>query len=296
MAEVSAFYIPEGREQNFLLKLFQVAVPASKREWREHHHLQVELVLFHEGNGRYRTRKKEYTIQPDDVFVFASNEVHCITEIGEGGMRLTNIHFEPQYLWENTKMLSSKNIALSFAHGESFENRLPRAHPVTTRIRCLLMDIEQEMAQRKEEYEWMVQLRIMEIFLLLTRELGYSDGIPKNQTQQRHLQAVSAAMEFINTHLDEPLTLQQIADVVQISPNYFSALFRSINHMPLWDYVTARRVELAIQLMNTGDSDSMLDTAMRSGFNNTANFNKAFRKYTGMTPTDYRKHGGGDLY
>ena len=43
-------------------------------------------------------------------------------------------------------------------------------------------------------------------------------------------------------------------------------------------------------------TESMLTVAMQSGFNNTANFNKTFRRYTGRTPSEYRRHGSAILY
>ena len=51
-----------------------------------------------------------------------------------------------------------------------------------------------------------------------------------------------------------------------------------------------------MQIFDSKSSDSILDIAFKCGFNNTANFNKMFRKYTGRTPSEYRKHGYTVLY
>ena len=51
-------------------------------------------MLIKSGGGIYRTKDKEYSIRKGDVFLFASNEIHCITAIDKGGLELMNIHFE----------------------------------------------------------------------------------------------------------------------------------------------------------------------------------------------------------
>ena len=67
-------------------------------------------------------------------------------------------------------------------------------------------------------------------------------------------------------------------------------LFRQVSDVTLWGYITDKRIGAAIQLLTDKHCNaSMLEIATRCGFNNTANFNKAFRKATGSTPSQYRK-------
>ena len=107
--------------------------------------------------------------------------------------------------------------------------------------------------------------------------------------------AIRRATDYISEHLTEPLTLAEIAAQAQMSPNYFSAVFRAVRAIPLWDYVSEQRVAEAMRRIDAG-TESMLTVAMQSGFNNTANFNKTFRRYTGRTPSEYRRHGSAILY
>ena len=58
--------------------------------------------------------------------------------------------------------------------------------------------------------------------------------------------------------------------------------------MSPWDYITVRRIDLARKLLSDSDRN-ILDIAMMCGFNNTANFNRAFKKVTGKTPKEIRK-------
>ena len=291
--EIRAWYIPENARR-FLLKLFNVRVPAGTRAFRSHQHIYFEIAYFRAGAGTYTTAHTAYPIRPGDVFVFASNEVHCITEITEP-LDLTNVHFVPEFLWSGSGAAVPGSELLCYAHNPEFSNRLHPGTAAADRIRTLLRDTAREMAARAPEHETMVRLRLSEIFVQLLRGCAYGDALPVNQTQRRHLDAVRRATDYISEHLTEPLTLAEIAAEAQMSPNYFSAVFRTVRAVPLWDYISERRVAEAMRQIDAG-TDSMLTVAMQSGFNNTANFNKAFRRYTGRTPSEYRRHGNAILY
>lgn len=288
--EVQADYIPAQKDSHFLFKLFNVQVPVQRRAFREHQHIYFEISLFKQGAGVYTTHDDAYPIQPGDVFVFASNEVHCITEI-TAPLALMNVHFEPRFLWSGSDSAAPFRGMLCFGHGASFRNRLPPEQAASARIRQLLLETEAEMAGRAPEYERMVRLKLSEIFIHLVRSLHYADGLTENATLSRHMSAVNRAMDYIGTHLAEPLTLAEIAAQAQMSPSYFSAVFRRIHSVPLWDYIAEKRVELAMRLLDSPQI-SITEAAMRAGFNNSANFNRTFLRCTGITPREYRRHDG----
>ena len=290
-------YLPEKARDSYLLHLFEVEPAPGARAFREHRHSWFELVVFKRGYGVYQTARTSYEILEGDVFVFSSNEIHSITEIsGEPQMRLMNLHFDPRYYLDAPyDGISQMNFAFLSGHGNQFENRLPRGNPATARIRQLLLNIEAEFRQKGPEYAWAIRSELSEIMLLLVRELSYGGPrLPEDGAQ--HLEAVRRAAGYIREHLTEELTLEDIARAAGLSPNYFSTLFRQVNGQTLWDYVTARRIERAMRLLEMDRGQTILDIATQCGFNNTANFNKMFKKHTGRTPSEYRRKGVSVLY
>jgi len=69
----------------------------------------------------------------------------------------------------------------------------------------------------------------------------------------------------------------------------YNYIFSRLNGVSPWDYLTAKRVEKAASLLRSERGLTMLEIATRCGFNNTANFNRAFKKYQNRTPSSYRK-------
>jgi AraC-like DNA-binding protein/ligand-binding sensor protein len=99
--------------------------------------------------------------------------------------------------------------------------------------------------------------------------------------------AVTNAKQFIQAHVEEPITLAQVVAHVRVSRFYFCKLFKRATGMTLTEYVTRVRLERAKTLL--------VDPALRIseivyavGFGSIPRFNSVFKRYVGMPPTDYR--------
>ena len=289
---VTEAYIPESKKSGFLLKLWNNKVAPFHRNVIEHRHLQFEIVLFKSGNGIYTTKSGTYDIKAGDIFVFPSNEQHCITDIlGDQDFKFMNIHFEPQYVISSKSGFSPENSNVCFSHNERFCNRLPRGNPHTEKIKSLLLEIEQEFEQKNAELELMVHNKIYEILVILVRSLDFGGEKEVTPEEYRKIKTVRKVMDYVNQNLSEELTLLQIANHSDLSPNYLSSMFKSTVGVSLWDYVNSRRTERACVLLKDRNDLTMLEIADLCGFNNSANFNKTFRRVMGMTPSDYRRLG-----
>ena len=286
-------FITENVKSGFMFKLWNNTVTPFHRNILEHRHLQFEIVLFKSGNGLYTTKSGSHDIKKGDIFVFACNEQHCITDIYDGEeFKFMNIHFEPRYVWgSHNNGLSNDAMNMCFSHANDFCNRLPRNNVYTERVRQLIYDIEAELEAKEPEYELMVHNKVYEILIILARHLGYGTGKSVTAEEYRHIRAVRTAIDHINRHLTEDLTLNELAKKADLSPNYFSHIFKKTAGVPLWDYITSKRIELAMTMLHDRNDMNMLDIAVECGFNNTANFNKMFRKVTGLTPSQFRRHG-----
>jgi len=288
--EVSEALIPSGNQNHFLLKLFHSHVQPGKRAYRQHHHTEFEIAVFKEGCGTYTVGSKLYDIRPGDVFLFSTHEIHCITEIADcKQMVLMNIHFEPRFIWSpGNDLFDAKYLKIFFDRNENFENRLDRNNPATQKIRSLMLQMEQEFHDKLSEYELMIKIQLMTILVTLIRNYDYvnetGSGFP---VTQQSLAKIEEAMLFIDQNVEKDLSLEEIAKAAGMSRTYFSTIFKKLNGISPWDYITAKRIEKSIERLKDGN-ETVLEIACACGFNNTANFNRAFRKITGKVPTDYR--------
>jgi AraC family transcriptional regulator len=94
--------------------------------------------------------------------------------------------------------------------------------------------------------------------------------------------------DFIEENLAENISLAALAQLVQLSPYHFCRAFKQSFGVPPHRYHTLRRIDRAKALLaNPGESVTSIGMAI--GFSETSSFTAAFRKTSGMTPTDYRR-------
>lgn len=96
-------------------------------------------------------------------------------------------------------------------------------------------------------------------------------------------------MEFIEEHLAEEIPLVTLADLVDLSVYHFARSFAQSFGAPPHRYHMARRMDRARTLLQRR-ALSVTQIGIRIGFRETSSFTRAFRKFTGITPTEYRRH------
>ncbi len=94
-------------------------------------------------------------------------------------------------------------------------------------------------------------------------------------------------INYINDHLNRDLHLAELANLGQMSPYYFSRLFKQSTESTPHNYVTKCRIEKAKQLLKRQDL-SIAYISQQVGFNDQSHFSKTFCKIVGVTPKKYR--------
>ncbi len=96
-----------------------------------------------------------------------------------------------------------------------------------------------------------------------------------------------AATDYIESHLDEDLSLETIASAPAMSPFRFARAFKKATGQSPRQYVIHRRIERAKALLRSGDQD-LAQIAQRVGFSTQSHFTDVFRRLCGTTPARYR--------
>ena len=98
---------------------------------------------------------------------------------------------------------------------------------------------------------------------------------------------IRKALRHMSDHYSEHLELQQVAEVVGLSPSYFSTLFRQTVGTSFRDHLNWIRVEESKHLLLNGN-DTLADIAVSVGFPDQSYYCKVFKKIVGITPGKYR--------
>ncbi|MBM4200298.1 MAG: helix-turn-helix transcriptional regulator, partial [Gammaproteobacteria bacterium] len=102
----------------------------------------------------------------------------------------------------------------------------------------------------------------------------------------------TAARQFVDSHLGQPLTLGAVAHVAHLSRFHFCRVFKKWTGQTFSAFVTRQRVGKALALLAEPEN-RIADVAHGAGFGSMARFYSAFRAATGRSPSDYRRENGG---
>lgn len=96
------------------------------------------------------------------------------------------------------------------------------------------------------------------------------------------------ACRYVLAHYNEGISRDQIADLVHLSPGYFSNLFRAETGMSFSDYLITVRIENAKAMLRRFEL-SVEAISKKCGFNSLAHFSRTFKDRCGISPLKYRK-------
>ncbi|MCM3548977.1 AraC family transcriptional regulator [Shouchella clausii] len=103
------------------------------------------------------------------------------------------------------------------------------------------------------------------------------------------LQRMLNSIEYIESHLDNELLLDEIAAIACMSRFHFQRMFRMLTGYTVTEYIRNRRITIAAQELVYSKS-KVIDVAMKYGYESPEAFTKAFRRIHGIPPSDAKKH------
>lgn len=109
-------------------------------------------------------------------------------------------------------------------------------------------------------------------------------------SQQDHKQRINRVINHIQSNLDQPMHLEELASLACYSPFHFHRIFTACIGEPLFVYVKRLRMERAISKLCYTDIP-VTDIAFNAGYENHSSFCKAFKQQWGIPPSAFRKKG-----
>lgn len=132
--------------------------------------------------------------------------------------------------------------------------------------------------EEQEHTDYMRKLADPQLMVIREEEAALSDPVRQ-------------AIRYVDEHLDEAISLQEVAGHVHLNGSYFSVLFKEQCQMNFSEYVARRRLQKAKELLLKTNLP-IAEIAGRTGYQAVKSFNKLFKEYEGMSPGRYRSIRG----
>lgn len=225
------------------------------------------LLVMLTGSLAYQTRRSRGTARAGQVLLLDCNAPHAYA--AQGRCSFTFVHFagaQSKELYEEIE--------------RSVGNLIPMHDPNTLHeaIGEMLSSMRSDRRMNEGEASALIYGMLMK---LLEQSGTLGAGGSANPVVDR-------AIAYIQAHLSERLSVEEISASVGYSPGYFSHLFAEETGLTPYQFIVKSRVEQSQQFLKTTRL-TVQEIAFQCGFNSAANFCYTFKKFTGVSPQGYRR-------
>lgn len=234
-----------------------------------HLHRCFEIILVLEKDIVVIIDSKEYHLLENDIILIKPYQIHEISAAA-GSSRYLYL-FSPELL---------PDVSDSF---KRFELKNPVVHLEDNIQDLLVKEIKNANIITKKG-----------ILYLLCGCFYDNIDFSNKATPKKDRTVLHRIFEFIENNIDGSCTINSLSRALDRTPSYLSQLFSSNIGIPYGEYVRKIRINRACNyLLNT--DDTVLDIAMRCGYNSLVSFSRSFKALTGENPADYRRKNAADI-
>lgn len=250
---------------------------------RLHWHDSLEINYVKSGEGAYLINGTTYALREGDIVLLGPHDLHRAFDTRELVLQVTV--FDPALLAPDQRY-DAEVLAPFIETGIRFPNVLDRDRPELATLRAILLDIQREHEAQLPSYRTMIRGQLSRLLALINRHFSSQDTRASLDIRAKQ-PLVRSVLEHIHRDPTRAWTLQELAELIHLSPSRFSAIFKKLVGVPPLQYCLELRLGQAVQLLETTDR-KIIDIAAECGFRNLSNFNRVFVRHVGRTPSQVR--------
>ena len=156
-------------------------------------------------------------------------------------------------------------------------------------IRPFIDRFIEESRGRQAGHEMIMDFISTEIAVSLFRTVPNNLPVLLKENNYTEKDKVKRATEYIIECYNYDYSMKDIAKLVNLSPYHFIRVFKTYTGMTPYDYLLNVKMEKAKEMLRKGREITITQVCFMCGFNNLSHFTAAFKRRTGVSPTDYRK-------
>lgn len=278
MKEIQKEIIPIADDDLFIV----LDHPNADFDYAVHYHPEYEINLVVDSYGKRIIGDSEEEFSSLDLIMIGPNLPHAWKgEVVEGNHvvtiqfseKLLNFPILEKRLFSSIrKMLLDSQKGIDFSYDTKLRmkdeilqlTRMQGFHTVLTFLSILH------------------QLSVSDHRILVSNQYDTQDTIRSSKSRR-----IAKVCEYLEAHYEEPVKLEDVAQLVNMSESAFSHFFKKKTNSTFIEYITNLRIAKACRMLSD-TSTGIAEICYDCGFNNLSNFIRIFKKKKGTTPSDYR--------
>ncbi|MWV43286.1 helix-turn-helix domain-containing protein [Paenibacillus sp. HJL G12] len=263
---------------NNQLSILRVQLLLAKRsicspQWRRHHFIPCydKLYYISEGEGWIQVGSEQLWPKPGELVFIPGGTLQSYSVTDGTPFTKYWCHFKSNL--DFTRLFQLFGIPKVVEAGRSTE----------------LQYYFQRLAESSSESGPATSIKIQSALLsIIAYFIDHAELNSKTEAAAASPRNLLETIHFIDSHLTEEISIQDLSEYAHFHPNYFIRMFKKHLGMTPMRYIHERRLEQAQQLLGSTDL-SVTEIAYQSGFKDVSYFSQAFKKRNGLSPTEYRQ-------
>ena len=277
--KVLPFQIPKPDRSALIYQVDKT--PIFYNHLHQHEEIQISIILAGEGDLIVGDTVNHF--KPNDIFVIGSNSPHLFRNNPIEGYdaHMLTLFFTKesfgQFFFDLLELQTLQSVFRKIEAGIQLNENLEE-------IKLLFLDLEgQSHLERLISFLNILQL----ISLSKTRSL--SSFIYRKVYSNDEGERMSKVMNYAISNHHKEISLADISNLANMTPNAFCRYFKRRTNKTFFQFLLEIRLEAACRLLKKDVDMSIAEASIASGFNNLSNFNRKFKEFKEVTPTQFRK-------
>lgn len=249
----------------------------------KHSHDYYEFYFFLEGNVNIKISDKEYPLQYGDLVIIPPRTLHCpVIQNNEKPYRRFVFWISQDYSTQLNTLSPAYNYL--FQRVNQTQQYIYHYDNIAyNTLQAKVLQLIEEIHSDRYGKEAKVALCVNDLILHLNRTIHEQYTKP---TKDSSINLYQDLVTYIESHLDETLTLETLANIFFVSKYYIAHIFKDNMGISTHQYILKKRLSMCKDAMINGDNINEACTAY--GFSDYSNFYRAFIKEYGVSPKKYR--------
>ena len=267
--------------KDFPFALYYVSPSHPRYMMQPHWHDECELIRIVQGELILMINQTEFHLETGDIVFISSGFLHsgiphrCHYEC---------IVFDMDYYIKNQP--SAKTVLEPILTQQIFIQ--PYFSKADEELKEIFNSFYDGLRRRDEGGKLITEGALYQFLGQVIRKKLYSATPDRSFSHSKKSKEIKRVLNYIALHYTEKITLKDMADCVHMNSNYFCKFFKEMTHKSPMEYLNFYRIESACEILCISN-DSILDVALKCGFNDVNYFIKVFKKLKGTTPLQYLK-------
>ncbi len=253
------------------------------------YHDYLEILYVYEGQGILHIRNDSFNISEGDVVIINGNEMHYL-ELSSNRLKMMCVFFMPDLICKTgSDSIDFEYLTPFYDHGRFIKNKSRIYADNNHMILEIIEKMNKELSAKHMYYQQTLKNYLSDILLTLLKYYGKKIKRNKNDIRKNQdIERLRNVFAYVQDNYDQQISLLQLSKIACMSQSSFCRFFKKVTGTTAFNYISRIRIDQAKYFLIKSDL-TISQIAFKIGIEDQSYFGRIFRRFTNMSPKNFRQ-------